>query len=87
LANLIISQSRPANRLDLGEFAAVDLERARRRNMTDPDRNNLFKKAGQALAVGRVGEPGDLAETYLYLMRERFSTEAMIIVDGGGTLI
>ena len=57
------------------------------RNMIEPDRNKLFEKAGQALPVGRVGEPGDLAETYLYLMRERFSTGAMIIVDGGGTLI
>jgi NAD(P)-dependent dehydrogenase (short-subunit alcohol dehydrogenase family) len=57
------------------------------RNMTEPDRNGLFEKAGQALPVGRVGEPEDLAETYLYLMRERFSTGAMIVVDGGSTLV
>jgi hypothetical protein len=36
---------------------------------------------------GRVGEPEDLAETYLYLMRERFNTGAMIVVDGGSTLV
>jgi hypothetical protein len=47
------------------------------RNMTEPDRKGLFEKAGQALPVGRVGKPEDLAETYLYLMRERFSTGAM----------
>src|SRR5258705_10182491 len=29
------------------------------RNMTEPDRNGLFEKAGQALPVGRVGEPED----------------------------
>jgi NAD(P)-dependent dehydrogenase (short-subunit alcohol dehydrogenase family) len=57
------------------------------RNMSEPDRNGLFAKAGQALPVGRVGEPEDLAETYLYLMRERFSTGAMIVVDGGSTLV
>jgi NAD(P)-dependent dehydrogenase (short-subunit alcohol dehydrogenase family) len=57
------------------------------RNMSEPDRNGLFEKAGQALPVGRVGEPEDLAETYLYLMRERFSTGAMIVVDGGSTLV
>jgi NAD(P)-dependent dehydrogenase (short-subunit alcohol dehydrogenase family) len=34
-----------------------------------------------------VGEPEDLAEAYLYLMRERFSTGAMIVVDGGSTLV
>jgi NAD(P)-dependent dehydrogenase (short-subunit alcohol dehydrogenase family) len=57
------------------------------RNMTELDRNDLFEKAGQALPVRRIGEPEDLAETYLYLMRERFSTGAMIVVDGGSTLV
>ena len=57
------------------------------RNMTEHDRNGLFEKAGQALPIGRVGEPEDLAETYLYLMRERFSTGAMIVVDGGSILV
>jgi NAD(P)-dependent dehydrogenase (short-subunit alcohol dehydrogenase family) len=57
------------------------------RNMIESDRNRLFEKAGQALPVGRVGEPEDLAQTYLYLMRERFSTGAVIVIDGGSTLI
>ena len=57
------------------------------RNATQPERNGLFEKAGRALPVGRVGEPEDLAETYLYLMRERFSTGAMIVGDGGSTLV
>jgi NAD(P)-dependent dehydrogenase (short-subunit alcohol dehydrogenase family) len=55
--------------------------------MTHPERNGLFEKAGRALPVGQVGEPEDLAETYLYLMRERFSTGAMIVGDGGSTLV
>jgi NAD(P)-dependent dehydrogenase (short-subunit alcohol dehydrogenase family) len=49
--------------------------------------NERLQKGWQALPVRRVGEPEDLAETYLYLMRERFSTGAMIVVDGGGTLV
>ena len=57
------------------------------RNMTETDRNSLFESAGKALPVGRIGEPEDLAETYLYLMHERFSTGAMIVVDGGGSLV
>jgi NAD(P)-dependent dehydrogenase (short-subunit alcohol dehydrogenase family) len=57
------------------------------RNMAEPERQELFEKAGQALPVGRVGESADLAETYLYLMRERFSTGATIVVDGGGSLV
>lgn len=57
------------------------------RTMTEADRNGLFEKASQLLPVGRVGTPEDLAQTYLYLMRERFSTGAMIVVDGGSTLV
>jgi NAD(P)-dependent dehydrogenase (short-subunit alcohol dehydrogenase family) len=57
------------------------------RTMTETDRNSLFESVGQVLPVGRVGEPEDLAETYLYLMRERFSTGAMVVVDGGGSLV
>jgi NAD(P)-dependent dehydrogenase (short-subunit alcohol dehydrogenase family) len=55
--------------------------------MTGPDRNGLFEKVGQALPVGRVGEPEDLAQTYLYLMRERFSTGAITVVDRGSALV
>jgi NAD(P)-dependent dehydrogenase (short-subunit alcohol dehydrogenase family) len=55
--------------------------------MPEAERNELFEKAGELLPVGRVGEADDLAETYLYLMRERFSTGAMIVVDGGGVLV
>ena len=54
--------------------------------MSEQGRNELFEKVGQMLPVGRVGEPEDLAQAYLYLMRERFSTGAMIVVDGGGVL-
>jgi NAD(P)-dependent dehydrogenase (short-subunit alcohol dehydrogenase family) len=56
-------------------------------NMPESERNALFDQAGQRLPVGRVGEADDLAETYLYLMREHFSTGAMIVVDGGGVLV
>lgn len=57
------------------------------RDMPEQERNELFEKVGRALPVGRVGEPEDLAEAYLYLMRGRFSTGAMIVVDGGSILV
>ena len=57
------------------------------RDMSEQGRNELFEKVGQMLPVGRVGEPEDLAQAYLYLMRERFSTGAVIVVDGGGVLV
>ena len=53
----------------------------------EEEREDLFQKVGQGLPLGRVGEPEDIAEAYLYLMRERFSTGAMIVVDGGGILV
>jgi len=39
------------------------------------------------LPTGCIGEPDDIAQTYLYLMRERFSTGQTIVVDGGGVLV
>lgn len=54
-----------------------------RGNMPESERNTV----GQMLPVGRVGEADDLAETYLYLRREGFSTGTMVVVDGGGVLV
>lgn len=56
-------------------------------NMDEADREAMFRAAGQALPVGRVGEADDLAEAYLYLMREGFSTGQVIVVDGGAVLV
>jgi NAD(P)-dependent dehydrogenase (short-subunit alcohol dehydrogenase family) len=41
----------------------------------------------RALAELPACAEGHVAETYLYLLRERFSTGAMIVVDGGSTLV
>jgi NAD(P)-dependent dehydrogenase (short-subunit alcohol dehydrogenase family) len=56
-------------------------------NMAAADRETMYRDAGQRLPVGRVGEPDDIAETYLYLMREAFSTGQVIVVDGGAVLV
>ena len=55
--------------------------------MSEAARETMFREAGQALPVGRVGEADDLAEAYLYLMREGFSTGQVIVVDGGAVLV
>jgi NAD(P)-dependent dehydrogenase (short-subunit alcohol dehydrogenase family) len=55
--------------------------------MTDADRDALYRNVGERLPVGRVGEAADIAETYLYLMREAFSTGQTITVDGGTMLV
>ena len=57
------------------------------RDLPEADREGLFASAAQSLPVGRVGEPEDVAEAYLYLMRGRFSTGSTVVVDGGTVLV
>jgi NAD(P)-dependent dehydrogenase (short-subunit alcohol dehydrogenase family) len=57
------------------------------RNMSEEDQEAMYQGIGQTLLVGRVGEAHDLAQAYLYLMREGYSTGQVIIVDGGATLV
>jgi NAD(P)-dependent dehydrogenase (short-subunit alcohol dehydrogenase family) len=56
-------------------------------SLSQEDRAAMSERIGQTLPVGRAGEPHDLAQAYLYLMREGFSTGQVIIVDGGTTLV
>jgi NAD(P)-dependent dehydrogenase (short-subunit alcohol dehydrogenase family) len=46
----------------------------------------MYRDIGSRLLVGRVGEPEQIAEAYLYLMQNSFSTGQTVIVDGGGVL-
>ncbi len=55
--------------------------------MAESARETMYRDAALRLPVGRVGEADDLAETYLYLMREGFSTGQVIVVDGGAVLV
>jgi NAD(P)-dependent dehydrogenase (short-subunit alcohol dehydrogenase family) len=57
------------------------------RDMSDADRDGLFRSAGAALPVGRVGEAEDIAEAYLFFLREKYATGHVLVVDGGGLLV
>ncbi|WP_217555162.1 SDR family oxidoreductase [Streptomyces sp. GbtcB6] len=57
------------------------------RELPEADREGLFRSSAESLPVGRVGEPADVAEAYLYLMRGGYSTGSVVVVDGGGTLV
>jgi NAD(P)-dependent dehydrogenase (short-subunit alcohol dehydrogenase family) len=46
-------------------------------------REAMYRRLEQNLLVGRVGEAEDLAEAYIYLMRNGFSTGQIIVSDGG----
>ena len=56
-------------------------------DMTETDREAMYRDLGQRLPVGRIGEPEDLAHAYVYLMREEYSTGQVVVVDGGAVLV
>ncbi|KQU71483.1 MULTISPECIES: SDR family oxidoreductase [unclassified Rhizobacter] len=56
-------------------------------NIPEAQREAMYADVGATLPVGRVGEAQDIAETYLYLMSNRYSTGQVVVVDGGGVLV
>jgi NAD(P)-dependent dehydrogenase (short-subunit alcohol dehydrogenase family) len=55
--------------------------------MPEADREALYRQMEQSLLVGHVGEPAEIAEAYLYLMRQTYGTGQVVVVDGGGMLV
>jgi NAD(P)-dependent dehydrogenase (short-subunit alcohol dehydrogenase family) len=56
-------------------------------SMPVEERERLYKNVGDSLPVGRVGEADDLAQGYLFLMQEQFSTGQILVIDGGTVLV
>ena len=56
-------------------------------NMPAPEQERLYESVGNSLPVGRVGEAHDVAQAYLFLMQEEFSTGQTLVVDGGTVLV
>ena len=56
-------------------------------NMDAVEREQLFESVGNRLPVGRVGEAEDIAQAYLFLMQEGFSTGQTVVIDGGTVLV
>jgi NAD(P)-dependent dehydrogenase (short-subunit alcohol dehydrogenase family) len=55
--------------------------------MSAPERERLYESVGKSLPVGRIGEAHDVAQAYLFLMQEGFSTGQTVVVDGGTVLV
>ena len=55
--------------------------------MAEADRAAMYRRAAESLPVGHVGEPEEIAEAYLYFMRQSYSTGQSVVVDGGGVLV
>jgi NAD(P)-dependent dehydrogenase (short-subunit alcohol dehydrogenase family) len=56
-------------------------------NMTVAEREGMYESVGKSLPVGRVGEPYDIAQAYVFLMQEGFGTGQTLVVDGGTVLV
>lgn len=57
------------------------------RDMSEDDRSAMYASLAQALPAGRAGEVVDVAETFLYLMRNGYSTGTAVTIDGGSVLV
>ncbi len=55
-------------------------------NIPEADREAMFKSAGESLPVKHVASPEEIAQTYLYLIKQTYSTGQCVVVDGGGVL-
>jgi NAD(P)-dependent dehydrogenase (short-subunit alcohol dehydrogenase family) len=54
--------------------------------MKAADRDALYRQTADRLPVGHVGEVEEIAEAYLYLIRQTYGTGQVLRVDGGGML-
>jgi NAD(P)-dependent dehydrogenase (short-subunit alcohol dehydrogenase family) len=56
-------------------------------SLSETDRENLYKTVGDSLPLGRVGEAEDIAQAFLYLMKQTFGTGVNMVIDGGAVLV
>lgn len=55
--------------------------------MPEQQRQEMFNGIAQQLPVGRVAQPEDIAESYVYLAKNGFTTGSVVLVDGGARLV
>ena len=54
---------------------------------SEADRAALYRQTGERLPVGHAGAAAEIAEAYLYLMRQTYGTGQVVVVDGGAVLV
>lgn len=55
--------------------------------MTESDREEMYTNFGNELPVKRVGEAGDIARAFVYLLEQEYGTGQTLIIDGGTSLV
>src|SRR5262249_51953621 len=56
-------------------------------SIPEEQREERFKRMTERLPLTRIGEPAEIAEAYLYLMRGGYTTGQVLHVDGGMGLV
>ncbi len=54
--------------------------------MSEQDRNHFRSDYGKSLPVGHIGQPGELAAAFIYMMTNTYTTGTVLPVDGGALL-
>ncbi|PLR96774.1 SDR family oxidoreductase [Bacillus sp. T33-2] len=55
--------------------------------MPDEQRQGMFAGIAEQLPVGRVAQPEDIAQSYVYLAKNGFTTGSVVLIDGGAHLV
>lgn len=55
--------------------------------MPEDQRNEFYKSVGDSLLVKRVGKAEEIAQTFIFLMKQAFATGQIITIDGGAVLV
>jgi NAD(P)-dependent dehydrogenase (short-subunit alcohol dehydrogenase family) len=53
----------------------------------EQNRKAMFEGMAAQLPVGRIAQPEDIGETYVYLAKNGFTTGTTVIIDGGAHLV
>jgi len=56
-------------------------------NLNEADREAFFRHLENTLLLKRVGKPEDIAEAFVYLMKQTYTTGQSLIIDGGAVLV
>ncbi|WP_246858778.1 SDR family oxidoreductase [Chitinophaga sp. XS-30] len=56
-------------------------------NMNYADREGFFKHLENTLLLKRVGKPEDIAQAFVYLMKQTYATGQSLVIDGGAVLV
>ncbi|MET0637712.1 MAG: SDR family oxidoreductase [Chitinophagaceae bacterium] len=56
-------------------------------NVSEADLEQRFKTVAETLPVKRIGEPEDVADGFVYLMKQQYGTGQALLIDGGTLLV